>query len=117
MLTSSPWFTVGVLALCLVGTAVLYVAKDSWTRMLAVWGFILYIGLSTAGVIYASSRHAGDADASSDDGPRSECTESAHQVIVGLSIHNFVSATFLGLLAIRRSGSKGARRRDKGLTH
>jgi hypothetical protein len=117
MLTSSPWFTVGILALCLVGTAVLYVAKDSWTRMLAVWGLMIYISLGTAGLIYASSRHAGEPDALSGNAPQSECTESAHQVIVGLSIHNFVSATFLGLIAIRRSGSKGTRRRDKGLAH
>ena len=114
MLTSSPWFTVGVLALCLVGTAILYIAKDSWTRMLAVWGFVLYIGLGTAGLIYASSRHPGDPDALFGDASLSECSESAHQVIVGLSVHNFVSATFLGLLAIRRSSSKGARRRGKG---
>lgn len=115
MLTLSPWFTVGVVALCLVGAAVLYIAKDRWSRTLAVWGFFLYIGLGTAGLIYASSRHAEAPDALSGDAPQTECTESAHRVIVGLSIHNFISATFLGLLAMRRSSSKGARRRGKGL--
>ncbi len=117
VLSSSPWFTVGMLALCMVGAALLYIAKDSWTRKLAVWGFVLYIGLSTAGLIYASSRHAGAPDALPSDAPQAECTESAHQVIVRLSVYNFISATFLGLLAIRRSDSKGPRRRSTGSAH
>ena len=115
MLSSSPWFTVGVLALCLVGTAVLYVANDSWTRMLAIWGFILYIGLGTAGLIYASSKHDRDPESLSGETPPSECTETAHRVIVGLATHNFISATFLGLLAMKRSTSRGTRRRSRHL--
>lgn len=81
--------------------------------MLAVWGFVLYIGLGTAGLIYASSEHGGDLESSSGDTPQPECTDTAHQVIVGLSTHNFISATFLGLLAMKRSSSKGLRRRSR----
>lgn len=81
--------------------------------MLAIWGFVLYIGLGTAGLIYASSKHDGDPESLSADVPQPKCTETAHQVIVGLSTHNFISATFLGLLAMKRPPSRGSRRRSR----